>query len=407
MCSQIKILRAISLRRLTLALIAACIAWTWGAKSLADDGRHNGNRPGNNQDQGQDQQGNDENSGRAEGQGRGYQQINLVADLPGLALLQDTNLVNAWGISFGPNTPFWVSDNGTALTTLYSVTNDVDGMPHVTKQGLEVSIPGDGTPTGQLFNDTTGFHTNLFLFASEDGTISGWRPALGNAAETLVTAPNSVYKGITLISGPSGPMLLAANFAQATLDAYDGDLNLLGQFADTNAPDGYAPFNVQNLDGLVFVTFAKQDDAKHDDAPGPGHGLIDLFNPMNGRFHRFTTGTDAGGRNSAIDSPWGLVISPENFGEHSDELLVGNFGSGTIMAFDEHGRLSGLLEDTKRMPIVIDGLWGLTFGNGTKAGVPGTLYFSAGPDSESHGLFGSLAPAKHLKRGPDHRHSRQ
>jgi uncharacterized protein (TIGR03118 family) len=319
-------------------------------------------------------------------------------------MLLDTNLVNAWGISFGPNTPFWISDNGTGLSTLYSVTNDSMGMPHVTKQGLEVSIPGEGSPTGQLFNNTTGFHTNLFIFASEDGTISGWRPALGKAAETLVMAPNSVYKGITLISNASGPMLLVANFAQATLDAYDGSLHLVGQFSDTDAPDGYAPFNVQFLGGMVFVTFAKQDAANHDDVPGRGHGLIDIFNPMTGMFHRLTTGTDAGGRNSAIDSPWGLAISPGNFGEHSDELLVGNLGSGTIMSFDDNGRLQGLLRDAHQRVLVIDGLWALTFGNGTKAGVPGTLYFTAGPDSQSHGLFGSLEPAREVKRGRGHHH---
>lgn len=171
-------------------------------------------------------------------------------------------------------------------------------------------------------------------------------------------------------------------------------MNLLGQFSDENAPEGYAPFSVQSLGGLAFVTFAKRDDAKHDDVPGRGHGLIDIFDPMTGMFDRFTTGTDAGGRNPAIDSPWGLAISPGNFGKQSDELLVGNFGSGTIMSFDDQGRLRGLLRDAQQRTLVIDGLWALTFGNGTKAGVPGTLYFSAGPDSESHGLFGSLEPAK-------------
>ncbi len=378
-----------ALRRLMPLMVAVVLALTWRSTSLADDGGR------------EDNSGQGDNGGEGdEGEAHGFLQVNLVADLPGVAMLLDTNLVNAWGISFGPNTPFWISDNGTGLSTLYSVTNDSMGMPHVTKQGLEVSIPGQGTPTGQLFNNTTGFHTNLFIFASEDGTISGWRPALGKAAETLVMAPNSVYKGITLVSNASGPMLLVANFAQATLDAYDGSMKLAGQFSDKNAPDGYAPFNVQALGGVVFVTFAKQNAAKHDDVSGRGHGLIDIFNPMTGMFQRFTTGTDAGGHNPAIDSPWGLAISPGNFGEHSDELLVGNFGSGTIMSFDDHGRLEGLLRGPHERPIVIDGLWALTFGNGTKAGVPGTLYFTAGPDSENHGLFGSLQPAK--RRGHHH-----
>jgi uncharacterized protein (TIGR03118 family) len=388
------------LRRLAPFVVGVVLALTWRSALLADDG-------GRGNDNGQGEKNGPGNvTANGEGEGHGYHQVNLVADLPGIAMLVDSNLVNAWGISFGPNTPFWISDNGSGLATLYSVTNDMMGMPHVTKQGLEVSIPGEGSPTGQLFNNTTGFHTNLFIFASEDGTISGWRPSLGKAAEVLVMAPKSVYKGITLISNASGPMLLVANFAQATLDAYDGSMKLVGQFSDKNAPDGYAPFNVQSLDGVVFVTFAKQNAAKHDDVPGPGHGLIDIFNPMTGMFHRFTTGTDAGGHNMAIDSPWGLAIPPGNFGEHSDELLVGNFGNGTIMAFDEHGRLDGLLRDAHEKTLVIDGLWALTFGNGTKAGVPGTLYFTAGPDGEHHGLFGSLEPARQAKhghgRGHDH-----
>jgi uncharacterized protein (TIGR03118 family) len=392
--------RGLLLGRMTSLAAAMALALTWNATVFARDGDRGGdNNDGDNQGQ-NGNPGDNEQMGPEE-MGNGYRQVNLVADLPGIALLQDTNLVNAWGMSFGPNTPFWISDNGTGLSTLYAVTNDIAGVTHVTKQGLEVTIPGEGTPTGQLFNNTTGFHTNLFIFASEDGVISGWRPALGTAAEILVAPANTVYKGITLVSNASGPMLLTANFAQAKIDVYDANLNLT-QFADTNAPDGYAPFNVQNLRGMVFVTFAKQDSAKHDDVPGMGNGLIDVFDPMTGMFHRLSTGTDAGGHNMQINSPWGVAISPERFTEHSDELLVGNFGSGTIMSFDEHGRLRGLLRDPHGKPIMIDGLWALAFGNGTKAGVPGTLYFTAGPAGESHGLFGSLQPAMKQKHGRGH-----
>ena len=329
-----------------------------------------------------------------------YQQVNLVSDLPGVALLQDTNLVNAWGMSFSATSPFWISDNGSGLSTLYAVTNDMDGVVHVVKQGLQVTIPGDGTPTGQLFSGTTAFHTNLFIFASEDGTISGWRGSLGTTAEVLVARSTAVYKGITLTSSNGEPILLAANFAEGTLDAYDTNLTLLAQFADPRAPAGYAPFNVQSLNGMVFVTFAKQDAAKHDDDPGRGHGLIDVFNPETGTFHRLATGSDAGGKLREINSPWGLALSPTNFGAHADQLLVGNFGSGTIMSFDADGKFGGLLEGTDHeKPIVIDGLWGLAFGNGGKAGVPGTLYFTAGPAGESHGLFGSLSLVPEHKPG--------
>jgi uncharacterized protein (TIGR03118 family) len=333
-----------------------------------------------------------------------YQQMNLVSDLPGVAMLQDTNLVNAWGISFSPTSPIWVSDNGSGLATLYSVTYDTNGVVHVTKVAREVTIPGEGTPTGQLFNGTTAFHTNLFIFASEDGVISGWRAALGNAAEILVSRPTAVYKGITLTTSNSEPILLAANFGEGTLDAYGGDLTLLAQFADPTAPAGYAPFNVQSLGGMVFVTFAKQDAAKHDDVPGRGHGLIDVFVPDTGTFHRFATGSDAGGRVRELDSPWGLALSPANFGAHADELLVGNFGSGVITSFDEHGKMRGLLEGTHERPIVIDGLWGLAFGNGGSGGRPGTLYFTAGPAGESHGLFGAIDLVPAPKPGHDHGH---
>ena len=323
-----------------------------------------------------------------------YRQINLVSDLPGVALLQDTNLVNAWGLSFSPTSPFWVSANGTGKSTLYAVTNDASGSPQVTKLSLEVSIPGEGNPTGQVFNDTTNFHGDIFIFVSEDGTISGWRGALGTSAEVLATRTNAIYKGVTLVAATGGPVLLAANFSEGTVDAYDGNLNLIGQLSDSHAPAGYAPFNVQFVEGLIFVTFAKQDADKHDDVAGPGHGLIDVLDLQTQRFHRFVTGSDAGGRLRAIDSPWGVALAPGRFGKHSDVLLVGNFGSGTIMAFDEHGHFKGFLESGPRKPVVIEGLWALTFGNGGRAGVPETLYFTAGPDGESHGLFGSLEPVR-------------
>ena len=333
-----------------------------------------------------------------------YQQTNLVSDLPGVALLQDTNLVNAWGMSFSATSPFWISDNGSGLSTLYAVTYNTNGTVKVVKQGLQVGIPGEGNPTGQLFNSTGGFHGDIFIFAGEDGTISGWRGALGTTAELLVTRANAVYKGITLITTAKGPMLLAANFREGTLDAYGTNLTLLAQYADPKAPKGYAPFNVQLLGEMVFVTFAKQDAAKHDDAAGPGRGLIDVFDPATGKFHRLATGSAAGGRLYEINSPWGLALSPTNFGGHADQLLVGNFGSGTIMAFEPDGDFRGLLEGRHEEPIVIDGLWGLAFGNGGNAGRPGTLYFTAGPNGEANGLFGALDPVVERKRDRDRDH---
>jgi uncharacterized protein (TIGR03118 family) len=315
-----------------------------------------------------------------------YRQANLVSDLPGVAQLQDTNLVNAWGVSFGGAGPFWVNDNRTGKSTLYAVTNDASGSPVVTKQTLEVTIPGAGNPTGVVNNNKGGFNGDVFLFASLDGTISGWRPALGTTAETLAARPSAAYTGLALATNSSGPILLVANFAEGTLDAYTTNASLVAQYADPYAPAGYAPFNVQVVNGAVFVMFA----TPH---AGRGRGLIDVFDPETGVFHRFATGTDAGGRLHEIDLPWGVALAPNSFGKHGGDLLVGNFGSGTIMTFGPDGEFHGLLKGVRDGSIKIERLWGLTFGNGGRAGSPDTLFFAAGPFDENHGLFGSLSPS--------------
>jgi uncharacterized protein (TIGR03118 family) len=326
-----------------------------------------------------------------------YQQLNLVSDLPGVAILQDTNLVNSWGISHSSSSPFWISDNGSGLATLYAVTNDSQGILHVSKVGLEVKIPGDGTATGQFFNTlnaSSAFNGDLFIFVNEDGTISGWRPALGTAAQVLVPGTtNNVYKGTTLVTNSSvGPVLLAANFRAGTVDVYGTNSTLINQLSDASAPAGYAPHNVQLIGDLVFVMYAKQDEFKHDPVPGKGNGLIDVLDPMTWMFHRFATGKDAGGKLKQINAPWGVALAPSSFGAHGDQLLVGNFGSGTIMVFDEHGNFKDFIEGAHEKPIVIDGLWALSFGNGGSAGTPDELFFTAGPNGESDGLFGRITP---------------
>jgi len=192
------------MRRLSLLMAAALLTMVW-TNAFAKDARHHG-----------------------DDRFSSYRQINLVSDEPGAALVQDTNLVNGWGVSFSPTSPFWVSDNGTGKSTLYAVTNDASGAPQVTRLGLVVSIPGEANATGQVFNNTTNFHADPFIFVSEDGTISGWRNALGTTAEVLVSRPTAVYKGVTLVAASDGPVLLAANFSEGTVDAYDGDLNLIG-----------------------------------------------------------------------------------------------------------------------------------------------------------------------------------
>jgi uncharacterized protein (TIGR03118 family) len=315
-----------------------------------------------------------------------FQQNNLVSDLPEVAQLRDTNLVNAWGVSFGGTGPFWVNSAGTGKSLLYAVTNDATGAEVVTKQTLEVTIPGAGKPTGVVSNNRGGFNGDVFLFASLDGVISGWRGALGTTAEVLATRPTAIYTGLALATNSGGSLLLAANFAEGTLDAYGTNGSLVAQFADANAPAGYVPFNVQVVGGAVFVMSAKHED-------GRGRGLIDIFDPETGAFHRFATGTDAGGTLAQINSPWGVALAPESFGNHHGDLLVGNFGNGTLMSFGLDGTFHGLLKDVNGGTIEIERLWGLSFGNGGRAGAPDTLFFAAGPLAETHGLFGSLKPA--------------
>ncbi len=333
-----------------------------------------------------------------------YRQIDLVSDIRDVAQIQDTNLVNSWGIAFGATGPFWVGDNGTGLATLYNVTNDALGTPKVSKNPLEVTIPGAGNVTGLVKNNTTAFNGDAFVFASEDGTISGWRGALGTKAEILATRNGGVYKGITIAIPTAGPVLLAANFNEGTLDEYNSAGQLIGQFVDRRAPAGYAPFNVLNVAGTVFVTFAKQDDF-HQLDEGRGHGLIDTFNVQDNSFHRFATGTDAGGNIREMNSPWGVTLAPSTFGSHANQFLVGNFGSGTIMTFDAHGIFHGLLKGTEECPVTIDGLWSLTFGAAGTAGVPTDLYFTAGPNSEAHGLFGVIQ--KEIEDRGNHRDDSQ
>jgi uncharacterized protein (TIGR03118 family) len=310
----------------------------------------------------------------------------LASDLPNLGQLQDTNLVNAWGVTFAGAGPFWVANNVSGKATLYVVTNDASGNEFIAKQSLEVKIPGAGRPTGVISNNKGGFNGDVFLFAGLDGVISGWRSALGTNAEVLATRAGAIYTGLALTTNSAGPLLLVADFAEGTLDAYSTNGSLLARYADSTAPAGYVPFNVQVVNGIVFVMLAKHQD-------GEGRGLIDTFDPESGAFHRFATGTDAGGNLAQINSPWSIALAPGSFGRHGGDLLVGNFGSGTIMSFGFDGKFHGLLKDVNGGPIEIERLWGLTFGNGGRAGSPETLFFASGPQSESHGLFGTLKPA--------------
>jgi uncharacterized protein (TIGR03118 family) len=318
-----------------------------------------------------------------------FTQTNLVTDdqTANAAQITDPGLKNAWGMSFGPTTPLWVSANGSGTANLYSVD---PGTQATTKQGLTVSIPGDGSVTGQVFNsNASSFNGDRFLFVSEDGTVSGWRPALGTAAEALVASATANYKGAAIGSVSGNDYLYTANFKTGMIDAYKGDVaapSLSGSFIDPTLPSGYAPFNVQNLNGSLYVAYALRDNATLDEVKGAGLGYVDKFS-LSGDFQ----GRIASG--GTLNAPWGMAIAPSSFGAMAGDLLVGNFGDGHINIYDptSHAFLGQVL-DANNQPVVIDGLWAISPGNDGSGGSSHLLYFTAGPNDEAHGLFGVLVP---------------
>jgi uncharacterized protein (TIGR03118 family) len=360
-------------------------------------------------------------------------QTNLVSDLPGVAANQDPDLVNPWGIAESAGSPFWVSDNGAGLSTLYNTAG--------VKQSLVVSIPapGDplgasGAPTGAVFNIdggiSGGFKVSgvtsggaatsaaaVFLFATEDGTIVGWNPGVNPAgfdpgkAGTygIVAVPPAadpgVFKGLAIASGNGAPiastdpnstfLLYATDFRSGQVNVYDPNFAPAtlpsGAFTDPNLPKGYAPFNVQVLGGKVYVTYAKQNKEQKDDVAGPGNGFVDVYN-LDGT-GGFADGSVRLASRGDLNSPWGLAIAPASFGDLAGDLLVGNFGNGLINVFDPAtGASMGQLKDPDGEPIQIDGLWALKVGNGGNGGDVNKVYFTAGLFDEAHGLFGSLSP---------------
>jgi uncharacterized protein (TIGR03118 family) len=385
-------------------------------------------------------------------------QTNLVSDLPGVAILQDPNLVNPWGISESSGSPFWISDNNAGVSTLYSVPGANNTPISINNLVVSMPTPGSlttatGAPTGTVFNidggkaggfTVSGVDKNnnpitasaVFLFATEDGTIIGWNPAVNpkgfdpakagtygtiavdNSGNNF-TQPNpnlqtgAVYKGLTIASSatPGTPIfatdpksttvLYAANFRAGKVEVYGPNFTPANvpstAFSDPNLPAGYAPFDVQVLGNKVYVAYALQNATKHDDVGGHGHGFIDVFN-LDGTPGLPATPDMPGGNvrlvsRGPLDSPWGLTLAPSSFGSESGDLLVGNFKSGFIDVFNPTtGQFMGNLKDPDGEAIHIDGLWSLKVGNGGAGGNANTVYFTAGLDHEQHGLFGSLAP---------------
>ncbi|HEY2444143.1 MAG TPA: TIGR03118 family protein [Rhizomicrobium sp.] len=301
----------------------------------------------------------------------------LISDQAGKAKNTDPNLVNAWGLSQSPGGPLWVSDNGTGLSTVYNQGTGVN-------TGLVVTIPS-GQPTGTVYS-VSGFNIKegnksgnaVFLFDSEAGIISGWNPNV-DATNAIAgydgSAQGSIYKGLAIDT--TSNLLFAADFHNNQVQIFDSNWNLVGAFTDSTLPRRFAPFDVAVFNGKVYVTFAKQDRAKHDEVDGPGLGYVDIFDEKGNLLQQLTG-------QGPLNAPWGMAIAPSSFGSFANDLLVGNFGDGWVNAFDPAtGAYIGPLS-TKNGPIAIKGLWGLD-------AVPnGDITFSAGPKKESHGLVGLI-----------------
>ncbi len=317
---------------------------------------------------------------------------NLVSDGPITAVVTDAALVNGWGLSASPTSPWWVSDNGTNSSTLYNGAG--------TKSATVVTVPGG--PTGTVANTNTAdfvisngttTSSSRFLFATEAGTILGWSPTV-NATTAISGVDNSalgsVYKGLTMLND----RLYATDFHHAQVDVFDSTFKpvpLANGFKDPKIPKGWAPFGIQALNGNIFVTYAMQDKARHDDVAGGGLGYVDEYSPDG---VLIATVAQQGKKNAPLNAPWGLAMAPASFGVYGGDLLVGNFGSGRIDAYQPvsttHFAYKGQLRVANGAPITLDGLWAIAFGNGAAAGPTNNLYFLAGPTGQTHGLFGVI-----------------
>jgi uncharacterized protein (TIGR03118 family) len=330
-----------------------------------------------------------------------FDRVDLISDQMGKAPLVDPDLVNAWGLALGPTTPLWVANNGTNTATVYA--GGLNGATP-TKAPLTVTIPG-GAPTGQVFNDTTGFSVTgtkgsgpaRFIFASEGGDITGWTSAASPTDAVLGKhVDGAVYKGLALVHVGTRAFLLATDFAGGRVDVFDDHFTLLPRlsalFRDRHLPKGYAPFGILASGKSVYVSFAKQQAGSTDEQHGPGLGFVDRFRLGEGEGEGEGEGPERIASRGTLNAPWGLTIAPASFGRFAGALLVGNFGDGRISAFRGDDFI-GLLRDQQGKPIQIDGLWALLPGTATSGGT-GSLWFSAGPDDESHGLVGQILPAK-------------
>jgi uncharacterized protein (TIGR03118 family) len=347
-------------------------------------------------------------SALASGPHNEFHQTNLISDLTnqGAQVVDKDALKNPWGLALSPTSPLWVANNNAGVATVYGIT---PGSLTTTKRNLTVTIPGgrastnDGpSPTGQVFNPTSAFVVTtpagsgsaLFIFSSESGQISAWNPTADpvvNGASTATleySSPTAVYKGLTIASTRHGTFLYASNFHDGRVDVFNSKFQLVhlrGNFRDFFLPRHYAPFGIQEIGGFIYVTYALQNAAKHDDVAGPGHGFIDIYTNNGFLVERLVSRGD-------LNSPWGLAEAPDGFGPFGGKLLVGNFGDGLIHAYGLFsGRPHGALLNEQRQPIQIDDLWALKFGTAATGGT-GTLLLSAGINDENDGLVGAINP---------------
>lgn len=317
----------------------------------------------------------------------GFQQVDLVSDRPGAAT-QDPNLLNPWGIAFNPAGPAWIANNHSGTSTVYDAAGALE---------LTVTLPAatgatdPSAPTGQVFNaSASDFGGDKFIFDGEDGRVYGWQPTGGVHVRADFASTNNSYKGLAIATGADGAQrLYLTDFHNGKIDVLDASyhpVTLDGAFSDPKIPHGYAPFNAQELEGKILVTYAMQDADAADDTKGAGHGFLDQFD-TEGRFERRLISR------GALNSPWALAVAPDSWGSLAGALLVGNFGNGRVHAYDIHAPKAHGGEKTVSLgtltlghnPLVIDGLWALA------TGPDGQLYFTAGQNGESNGLFGRLA----------------
>jgi uncharacterized protein (TIGR03118 family) len=314
-----------------------------------------------------------------------FAETDLISNAAAGTQVQDPKLLNAWGLALGPTTPLWVVDNGADSATVYA-----GGAAGVTKRSLEVAVQ-DGAPTGEVFNDTTGFMVNgspaFFIFDSEAGAVTAWNPAGGTTAVKMAGTDGAIYKGLALLHTDQGPFLLAADFHNARIDVFDANFAKVNlprwAFRDRRLPRGYAPFDVAVVGDSVYVMYAKQDAAREDEVQGRGLGFIDVYKGLGAFGHRLVS-------RGPLNAPWGFAVAPASFGTYAGDLLVGNFGDGRINAFDRYGHFRGPLRLANGRPIVIDGLWALLQGTATTGGTD-SLWFSAGPNDEADGLVGMIS----------------